>query len=205
MACHKPVSVPHLLSREQFAAHSWNWRPWRMNGTPAGSPTAWRGAGKTWTCTCPDSLSRCGYLHLVCLAKGKRQDGWVKSLAGTEALLWQTDKAVQVSQNHSWSASTQSLSLAASWVCGGGLGAHVSKFSVSTVCCISRECASVPCYNTVLSLFKCDQSGRWPESQANKDRERRAKPMAIGAQSDDHSSPAMALRLAKHVCSAPNC
>lgn len=41
-----------------------------MSGTPANSPAAWRGAGKTCTCTCPDPPSLCGCRHPACLARG---------------------------------------------------------------------------------------------------------------------------------------
>lgn len=43
-----------------------------MSGTPASSPAAWRGAGKTCTCTCPDPLSLCGCRHPACLAREGR-------------------------------------------------------------------------------------------------------------------------------------
>lgn len=62
---------PHLLAIGQFAARNWSWRLLRMNGTPASSPTAWRGAGKTYTCTCPDPPSLCVCPHPVCLARGE--------------------------------------------------------------------------------------------------------------------------------------
>lgn len=39
-----------------------------MNGIPASSLRAWRGAGKTCTYTCPGPLSLYGYLHPACLA-----------------------------------------------------------------------------------------------------------------------------------------
>ena len=39
-----------------------------MNGTPASSPGAWKGAAKTCTCTCPGPPSQCGYLCPACLA-----------------------------------------------------------------------------------------------------------------------------------------
>lgn len=63
---------PYLLATGQFAAHNWSWKPLRMNGTPASSPTAWRGAGRTCIYTCPDPLSLCGYLHPACLARERR-------------------------------------------------------------------------------------------------------------------------------------
>lgn len=67
-----PAVCPYLLSTGRSAAHNWSWRFLRMNGTPASSPTVWRDAGKTYTYTCPDPPSLCGYLHPACLARKGR-------------------------------------------------------------------------------------------------------------------------------------